>query len=324
MVDPVDSIAVVENQAKIFENGNNSICTNFCQATFLDYHSNSKDSKIVSQYLKGSIEGNDFVFPYNVQNTIDRGTKVFSHSGSPYGGLCIDSSSTRIIKLAYEEIIAWIKNNIKDRSSLEVRLPPAILSDYVSAHEWSLWSLGFQTEVMYLGRYFKFENNPDYNRNRKRRLSKLLTDSFDLERMSIPNEDAFEILIKNRLDRHSSLPIHTISDFEKIEELNPGVLATLLLSHEGNPCSVAIIFKDKNFNTLQYLAGSECSFNCGSQDYLVDLLIQESKISKQFLLMGTSTIPVDGHRELNDGLDAYKTSFGGLPYKSDRFVLSIQ
>ncbi len=87
---------------------------------------------------------------------------------------------------------------------------------------------------------------------------------------------------------------------------------------------MAIIFKDRSFNTLQYLAGSDCSFKCGSQDYLVDLLIQESKVSKQFLLMGTSTIPVDGHRELNEGLDAYKTSFGGLPYKSDRLVLSIR
>ena len=261
------------------------------------------------------------VFPFNEKKGDFDSARLVSHSGSPYCGLCIDSSDPEILKSAYAGVLEWFEENRSNYSEIEVRLPPKILAESVSSHEWALWSLHFRVEAMYFGRYLNPKTPSAYNRNRRRRLSKLTVDNFNLKPMSTPSQVAYEILVKNRMDRHAARPIHSINDLELIEKANPGTLKTFLLCHGQVPCSTLVIFADAQFSTLQYLAGSECSFTCGSQDYLVDHVISEARETDRILLFGTSTIPTSDHRAINSGLDIYKQSFGGLPYTASRFTL---
>jgi hypothetical protein len=98
------------------------------------------------------------------------------------------------------------------------------------------------------------------------------------------------------------------------------MLSTYEISHSEDICAVAIIFEDIKFATIQYLAGSDCSFECGSQDLLVEKLISNFKSSNKILLFGTSTEPHQNHKTINSGLDNFKESFGALPYVSSRFT----
>jgi len=307
-------------QQQISKSSTESICTQFCQTTFLDYHEESGDSSVLPEYLMGEESGIKFVFPFNEDKGSDDSARIVSHSGSPYSGLCIDSSDPEIIKSAYSRVFTWFEDSRPNFSEIEVRLPPKILAESVSSHEWALWSLAFGVEAMYFGRYLNPKTPSSYNRNRKRRLSKLTVNNFNLKTTSTPTQEAYEILVKNRMDRHAARPIHSIHDFKLIEDANPGTLKTLLLCHEKEPCSTVVIFADDDFSTIQYLAGSECSFTCGSQDYLVDRVISEARETGKILLFGTSTIPTSDHREINSGLDIYKHSFGGLPYTAGRFI----
>jgi len=308
-------------QKVIFLQGGESICTKFCQSDFLDYHEKSPNSQVSPEFLVGNLAGNAYIFPFSTSKLETGSTRITSHSGSPYGGVCVNNSDPTLIRAIYVEIFEWFRNKHLEEVTFEIRLPPSILYESVSAHEWALWSLGFQPEVVYLGRYFDGNTKRTYNRNRSRRISKLDRTRFKLENMSIPTRDGYQVLSDNRLGRHSVSPLHSLTDLALIEEQYPGTVSTLLVSHENYSCAIAIIFQDMRFSTLQYLAGSECSFNCGSQDILVDELIMQNGITKNLLLLGTSTNPDANHRELNHGLDMYKKSFGAATYSAHRLVL---
>jgi hypothetical protein len=245
---------------------------------------------------------------------------LISHLGSPYAGMCINSDQPEIIKNSYDLCFSKIKEKFPHISSLEIRLPPAVIRESTPIHEWALWSLGCTTTAMYLGRYFSPTRIFKINRNRRRRIDNIDRSNMEIIFSKTPPSEAFEILIENREKRHSVAPTHTLEDLQRIESCIPGTIKSYRVQHSTNICSVAIIFEDLEFATIQYLAGSNCSFKCGSQDLLVQELVDIYMASNKILLFGTSTEPFHNHQTINSGLDYYKRSFGANAYVSSRLT----
>jgi hypothetical protein len=320
-VEVVEFAAALKDQKIILATGSHNICTKFCSGSFLQYHQNESTGKFNSSFLAGEINQRRFVLPYSWGG--DSSIKITSHIGSPYAGLCISSDSPDLIKQAYHECVETLKQEFKNIMEIEIRLPPTILSKASASHEWALWSLGFKPTTMYYGRYFEESAKHFLNRNRKRRISRIEIDRMRIESTNIPSADVFDVILSNRQNRHSVKPTHNLQDLEAIEDLLPGTLKTYYVIHDGAICSVAIIFQDQLFSTIQYLGGLECSFNCGSQDVLVQKIVETYTGLSQKLLFGTSTEPSEGHRTLNQGLDQYKESFGPTGYTASRMALII-
>jgi hypothetical protein len=305
-------------QSQIAGQDSKSICTNFCKGSFLRYHKDRGDSNFSTIFLSGTCENSSFILP--VSFLLTDPDNLVSHLGSPYAGMCINSDQPEKIKNAYDLCFRKINEKFPNISSLEIRLPPAVIRKSTPIHEWALWSLGCRTKAMYLGRYFSSTNNLKINRNRRRRIGKIDKSNMEIIFSKTPSPEAFEILIENREKRHSVAPTHTLEDLQRIESCIPGTLKSYRVQHSTNICSVAIIFEDSEFATIQYLAGSNCSFKCGSQDLLVQELIDIYLASKKILLFGTSTEPYQNHQTINSGLDNYKGSFGANAYVSSRLT----
>jgi hypothetical protein len=305
-------------QGKIAYSGSKSICTNFCASKFLVYHQDRRESDFKTIFLSGTHENSSFVFPLSF--SIAQPDKLVSHLGSPYAGVCIDSDRPEKIKDVYDLCFREINSRFPSFASIEIRLPPSVVSEFTPLHEWALWSLGCTTSVMYLGRYFTPMSELKFNRNRRRRMDKIEKSRMNIAIKQILSDEAYELVINNRTKRHSVLPTHTAEDFRRISDCVPGMLSAFEISHSVDICAVAIIFEDTEFATIQYLAGSDCSFECGSQDLLVERLIENFKLSQKILLFGTSTEPQQNHITINSGLDKFKESFGALPYASSRFT----
>ena len=284
-------------QAQIAGPGSRSICTNFCKSSFLSYHNDRREPEIKTTFLSGTYEKSRFVLPLSY--SLEDPAKLVSHLGSPYAGICIDSDQPKKIKDVYELCFKVVSQKFPKSVSLEFRLPPTVVSQSTPLHEWALWSLGCTTTAMYLGRYFTPTSQFGFNRNRKRRMEKIDKSGMRIRSIQVPSNEAYELLVKNRANRHSVVPTHTLDDLERIEECVPGMLKTFEISHSIEICAVAIIFEDANFATIQYLAGSDCSFECGSQDLLVEELIKNYKLSNKNLLFGTSTEPDQEHKSIN-------------------------
>jgi hypothetical protein len=270
-------------------------------------------------YLSGSTGGIEYLLPLSISSSSD-GLTIASHSGAPYGGLCIPTDSPEIIKEAYSACIQSIRDTYNEVKKLEIRIPPQLVSKAVDSHEWALWSLDFDNDVTYFGRYFSEENSLRPNRNRRRRITKINQSEFGIESHVgvLPSE--FELLLKNRQLRHEAIPTHDLKDFENISKRIPGMVETYSIHHNDHLCAIAILFHDTEFSTIQYLAGTECSFLCGSQDLIVMKIVDHVVNAKKNLIFGTSTEPYSNHKVLNVGLDDYKSSFGAVPYTAKRFV----
>jgi len=305
-------------QSQIVGPGSRAICTKFCNSNFLSYHNGHNDFDFKTIFLGGSYENSLFVLPLSF--SIADPDKFVSHLGSPYAGMCINSDQPQKIKSAYELCFRVINENFPNISSLEIRLPSSVICESTPAHEWALWSLGYIPTVMYLGRYFTPTDDLKFNRNRRRRMGKIDKSTMDMAFSEVPSPDVYELLVQNREKRHSVLPTHTLADLQRIESCVPGTIKTHLVRHSVDICSAAIIFEDAKFATIQYLAGSDCSFQCGSQDVLVQELIAGYKFSNKKLLFGTSTEPNQNHRTINSGLDNFKESFGASAYVSSRLT----
>lgn len=305
-------------QSQIACKDSKSICTNFCKSSFLSYHKDRSDSNFSTIFLSDTCENNSFILP--VSFLLTDPNNLVSHLGSPYAGMCINSDQPEKIKSAYDLCFSTINKMFPNISSLEIRLPPAIVCKSTPIHEWALWSLGCTTKVMYLGRYFSSTNKLKLNRNRNRRIDKIDKSNMEIIFNKTPSSEAFKVLIENRKKRHSVAPIHTLEDLQRIESCIPGILKSFQVRHSSKICSVAIIFEDSEFATIQYLAGSDCSFECGSQDLLVLHLIENYLATHKFLLFGTSSEPFQNHRTINSGLDNYKGSFGANAYVSSRLT----
>lgn len=305
-------------QGKIARPRSSSICTNFCKSEFLFYHKSCRQSDFKTVFLSGTYENSNFVLPLSFSTS--QPDKLVSHLGSPYAGVCIDSDRPEKIRDVYELCFQEVSKRFPNITSLEIRLPPSVVSEFTPLHEWALWSLGCTTAVMYLGRYFTPINELNFNRNRRRRMNKIDKSGMTIKLNQIPSKEAYELITNNRTKRYSVLPTHTAEDFERIEECVPGMLSTYEISHSVDICAVAVIFQDTKFSTIQYLAGSDCSFECGSQDLLVEKLMENFKSLNKILLFGTSTEPHRNHTTINSGLDKFKESFGAIPYVSSRFT----
>lgn len=309
-------------QNKIPGSGYKTICTRFCSISFLDYHHQKMNQDFETKYLAGSVDGIDYLLPISSSN--NKNSKIVSsHAGSPYAGLCINSDNPDVIKRAYAACIESLKKSNLGLEQLEIRVPPVLVNSAVSTHEWALWSLGFQASSIYLGRYFTNINSISMNRNRRRRINRIDSSKFSINNHDLPSATEYELLYKNRKSRHKVEPTHSHREFEIIQNNVPGMVETYSISHDNETCAVAIVFHDSTFSTIQYLAGSVCSFSCGSQDLLVIEIVKNLEKNKKPLIFGTSTEPSFGHTAINVGLDDYKSSFGAIPYTSTRFRLNV-
>lgn len=315
----IDQESAFHAQRKILEKSISTICTRFCSINFLSYHTENNSSTFENIYLSGSIRGIEYLLPLSLSSSSD-GLTIASHSGAPYGGLCISTESPEIIKEAYSACIQSIRDKYDNVKKIEIRIPPNVVSKVADSHEWALWSLDFENEITYFGRFFSEETLLRPNRNRRRRIAKIEQSEFRIDSHVSVLPVEFDLLLKNRQQRHEAVPTHDLQDFETISKRIPGMIETYSIHHKEHLCAIVILFHDKEFSTIQYLAGTECSFLCGSQDLLVIKVVETLLSVKKKIIFGTSTEPHSNHKVLNVGLDDYKSSFGAVPYTAKRYV----
>jgi hypothetical protein len=176
---------------------------------------------------------------------------------------------------------------------------------------------------MYLGRLFDLSQPERINRNRKRRVARLNQQELHLNVSNAVSKDFYECLEANRMDRFSVRPTHTYEDLALLDDLIGDRMLYFSVTHENHICAVALVIVDSDFATIQYLAGSKCSFDSGAQDMIVMKVKEYLPMSCTQVLFGTSTEPSKNHRELNEGLDSYKASWGTINYTAKRLTLIL-
>ena len=298
--------------------------TIFNSPSFLrNYFQNEKDYLIL-KYI-----GDDLNFAFAVFTKDFDGSKqkiiYESHKFAPYASITSTSSDVSFLKRLYSTLLNYLKN-IEPENNYEVRFrePPSAYFPTVSSREWILWSEnGLQTSA-YFGRYFKSKADIKLNRNRVRNLLKINSSKIEIRQVDQIENDFYEIIKKNRMDRHNVKLTHSILDLHKIEINMKNFVSYLVLYHNDHACVVMVLFEDYCEIILQYLAGTDCSYENNLQDYLMNYYLLNIYSGEKSFVLGTSTDPNNSHRTLNIGLDKYKQSWGAKPYICYRYTFTNQ
>lgn len=315
---------IVGKQPTEFESSGTGICTLFCSNKFLNYHRVKDDPSFREYRITGVIEsGEPFALTLTCEKNFDS-LHFVSHAGAPYGGICIRKASPAELSKLYSKVWEFLILSFTNLGGLEIRLPPSCLSAEVASHEWALWSNGFKQKTGYLGRYLPAGELLNLRKDRKRNLKKNSAGRYSVLRTTIPSPRAFEVLVENRLRRFGVEPTHSYEDLELIERNCPGMITTVELEDSLGIQAVAIVFRDSFTETLQYVANSLEAATSGIQDSLLFYFLTEIRNNDVPFLFGTSTEPSCYHQSINEGLDSYKASWGGLPYTAFRFVKYIK
>lgn len=297
----------------------------FVEYDFLNYHQVATGAEVFVLLLDLG-QGDKAYIAFDKKVTSEEEVIFTSSSFSPYAGLVTASGSATKIIEAYSILTTYLMSEKRkgEKLKIEIRLPPTQIYPRFEIDQWALWSLNYQITTGYLGRYIN-QLNLHVNRNRKRRLKALaidLTNSKFLVSEKVEKE-VFDLMVENRQSRHGVKLTHSLSDFEFLSRLSGGkFLKIWSLEHEGHICAAAIVFRDTEANILQYLGQSNCGYIMGSQDLVLSEIIEWSNAEDKPLLLGTSTRPETSHREINSGLDSYKSSWGTKVYCCYRFTLN--
>lgn len=260
--------------------------------------------------------------PIAIEGREPKTLAVSSHSGTVFGGLRTLDSSPEGIQNSYKSIIDFLTDEI-GATQLEIRLPPELVYPESAVHAWSLWSLGMRIETSYLGRAINLHTNTTPNRLRKRSLLRARRAGVSVGQRERLSQEIYGVLWENRVSRHGVEPLHTLDDLSRIEELIPDLCRVFTATHDGHICAGGILFVDRKYVALQYLFRSRCAEGTASQDAVVAAIVDGFQGEHEWLLLGTSTEPMHQHQLVNQGLDAYKQSWRGIPYTAFRFSANL-
>ena len=245
------------------------------------------------------------------------GVNVSSHVGTVFAGLRTSSYEANQIRDAYLAVMGFVRERLNGRA-MEIRLPPELVASETATHLWALWSLGFHAEVTYLGRAFRLPTEAEASRLRRRGMSRAIQGGAEVLETRQVSQHVYQVLEENRMLRHGVQPLHSLDDLDVISRRVPGLVRVFQADHNDHLCAGAILFVHAKYATLQYLFRSQCSESSAMQDLALIRSTEAVATETPWLLLGTSTEPDENHRAINTGLDAYKRSWGSIPYTAYR------
>jgi hypothetical protein len=120
---------------------------------------------------------------------------------------------------------------------------------------------------------------------------------------------------------HSTKPIHSLEEIQKLAEMFPQNLKLFLAEKDGIVISGAFIFENQKIVQTQYLANNNLGREIGTLDLIIDHLIKNVYKDKNYFDFGMSN--EDQGKFLNIGLIDQKEGFGARAIAHDFYELHI-
>ncbi len=131
---------------------------------------------------------------------------------------------------------------------------------------------------------------------------------------------AFWDVLTARLEgRYAVRPTHTLDEIRLLAGRFPQAIRLLAGSLDGRLCAGLVLYETPTVIHAQYMAADDEARRVGVLDAIVERAVAEAAAAGKWFDFGTST--EDAGRFLNEGLAAYKESFGGRAVAQDFYEL---
>lgn len=299
----------------------NEFLENSKQATFLfhrnymDYHADRFDDHSLLFYRKNKLVA---LLPANQKDTT-----LHSHQGLTYGGLLTNKKATTTdVCNIFKSLADYLSS-----AGIETMVYKAIPHIYhrLPAEE-DLYALTNICKASLLTRHVSSTlaapHRPAFTESRKSGLRKAIRQHIFI-RESNDLEAFWHILTNNLQRQYNALPVHTLSEIERLKALFPNNIR-LFLAHNasGKPIGGTLIYESPCVVHTQYISASPEGKDNGAIDLLFSHLLHEVYANDaRFFDFGKSS---DGDGSLlNTSLIFQKEGFGARALCYDTYLWQI-
>lgn len=282
---------------------------------YMDYHSDRfEDCSILFEDEKGNLVA---VLPANL--TAEK--VLFSHQGLTFGGLILDSrSSMGSVSEMFELLLDFCRE--KEIKKIVYKCMPYIY--FLQPSEEDRYAL-FKNRARLFRRDISstiyLHNRGTYSKGRKWSVNKAKKADLTFERSF--EWDLFWIILEEALQKqHQVKPVHSVGEIKLLANLFPENIKLFVAKKSSEIVAGTVIFENRNLVHTQYLANTTLGREVGGLDFVVDQLLDQYSISKQFFDFGISN--EDGGWFLNLGLIAQKEGFGARGVVHDFYEMVIE
>jgi hypothetical protein len=281
---------------------------------YMDYHSQRFNDFSLMVYNDSELIA---VLPANLKDSI-----IYSHQGLTFGGLIMSHKATADLVINIFEKITWFYKEM-NINKIVYKAIPYIYHSYTSDEDlYALTRLNACLVRRDISSAICLRSKLPFRELRKRSLRKAIKKQLVIK--EITDFEVYWSLLSQVLSaKHNNVPVHTLEEITHLANSFPdNIKLVTAYSAGGVLLAGCVLYINRDVVHTQYIASSDDGKMVGALDLIMDYLINEKYVNKQFFDFGIST--EDNGKFLNNGLIFQKEGFGARGVVHDFYEVSLK
>lgn len=277
---------------------------------YMDYHSDCFEDHSLMFYNDDELVA---LLPASLH-----GIELRSHGGLTYGGIIVSRKMTVQVMLSvFDALKEYVrKTNIV---RLIYKRVPAIYYTYPSDEDlYALFRNGAKLVRRDVASTIYLPDRLGFSERRRRCVKKSIKNEVVVQESN--NYEAYISILSEILCKyHSATPVHTADEIKLLANCFPENIKLYVACKNGEMLAGVLVYITPKVAHTQYIANSDTGRQCGALDAVMDYLINNYCLEKEYFDFGIST--ENEGLFLNEGLISQKQEFGGRAIVYDSYEL---
>lgn len=280
---------------------------------YMDYHADRFTDYSLMFYKGGRLMA---LLPGNVKDTT-----YYTHGGLTFGGFILSYHATATVVLEAFCLLCRYLKKAAGVNKIIYRTVPFIYHKYPAEEDlYALFRLDARLTERKISSVVIPGGSCPFNTLRRRKLK--LAHNSGLQVFQDEDFESFWVILeKNLQQRHSRLPVHSLTEIIRLNHLFPEEIKLYRVLDGEETVGGCVMYISSEVAHVQYIASTDRGRDMGALDILFDCLINRIYAGKRYFDFGVSV--EDGGHYLNEGLIFQKEGFGGRAVMYDTYELCL-
>ncbi len=246
-----------------------------------------------------------------------------SHGGLTYGGfICANNMKQHTMNDCMTALIEYARGKGKSQI-LYKSVPHMYHLQPAEEDRYALFVNGAKLKSVEATTVINLRNPLKMPKGRKAQISRAKREGVIVEERKGLDDYKNFIDLENLVLRihHNTQAVHTGEELYLLHDRFPNNIRLYTAIHEKALIAGVIIYEYEKVIHTQYMAANDKAREIGALDYIINEIIQQKKLTKEWLDFGIST--ENGGLFLNEGLISQKEGFGGRTNVYEKWIINL-
>ena len=280
---------------------------------YMDYHSDRfSDFSLM-------IFANDELVAVMAGNS--EGDNWFSHGGLTYGGIVMKKAmSQRVVIQCLDTVQQFLKGEGFKTITYKA-LPQVYYDKFYQNLEYGLFNHGYECFRRDASTSIVLSDRAKVPKGRKAAIKKAAKQGVTVKETDELSA-FFVIQDANIKKKYDATTVHTVEEMRLLKDRFPNNIRLYVAEYEGETVAGGLVYLNKGVMHLQYFAMNEKGEQVSATDLVIDHVLK-CCVEEGIKIFDFGISTEEGGRYLNEGLNKYKESFGGVTTLYEFYKLTL-